>query len=443
MQPRRSTALRFVLAAAFAITGHAAQANDGAPDPGFGTDGVVQTGLDGANLREVIALPDGRLVACGSWQPSPVEFTQIIVAQFLADGSPDPAFGTDGKVLIDPTPYREECTGIAREPDGRLVIAGYEFGGTPVGSEVARIAARLMPDGSLDTTFAAGAGVETFVGAYTTALALQHDGKILLGGHGRVASSPVFQVQRLMPDGSPDETFGTASVASIPFAGTGTTDQMSAVAFDAAGRIVAAGTSDYYGDSRMALVRLLADGSLDPEFGSGGKTQGPIGSKGRGMAIRHDGSLIVAGTADEPSELNAAAMRVLDDGLIDTGFGDGDGIARLRWNDGSDAWATWGAGVAIQDDDRIVMTGFTMSPDARTFGLLGRLDAQGQPDTGFGSNGAETIDLGNTAQPDQWLNGVTLSSGRAVVVGYTADVQGNRAGAIARFENDGIFANGF
>jgi len=90
-----------------------------------------------------------------------------------------------------------------------------------------------------------------------------------------------------------------------------------------------------------------------------------------------------------------------------------------------------------------VIAGFAENTNTLTLGLLGRLDTHGQPDSAFANNGVETIDFANMAQPMQALNGVTLSSGRVVAVGDTSEVNGNRTGALARFENDLIFANGF
>jgi len=434
--------LRSTLAVLVGCACFAAHANDGAPDPTFGSGGMVQAGLEGTNFKAVVARPDGRVVACGSWQPNPVEYTQIVVAQFLADGTPDTGFGIGGQRLIAATSDREECTGIALQADGRVVVAGYATGGFPPGSNLTRIVARLTTDGALDPAFAAGAGHETFAGGLTTALALQNDGKILLGGYGPDASSYVFQVKRLLADGSPDTDFGSSSLASAGFAGGSTFDFGLAVAVDGSGRVIVAGTSDYYGDYRMAVARFLGNGQPDANFGDGGKVRGPAGTRGLAMAMQRDGALVVVGTADPPPELDAAAMRVLDDGSIDDTFGDA-GVARLRWIDGSDVWTTWGAAVAIQDDGRIVIAGFTENTNTLTLGFLGRLDTHGQPDSAFANNGVETIDFANMAQPMQALNGVTLSSGRVVAVGDTSEVNGNRTGALARFENDLIFANGF
>src|SRR5688500_13922238 len=90
-----------------------------------------------------------------------------------APGDLDLSFDTDvgvtGPVLA-----------TAVQPDGKVIIGG-SF--STVKGLVRRGIARLNADGSSDSTFNPGTGVGTGGNAYVTALALQSDGKVLIGGH--------------------------------------------------------------------------------------------------------------------------------------------------------------------------------------------------------------------------------------------------------------------
>src|SRR5689334_3626945 len=74
----------------------------GALDPAFGSGGSVTT--DFAQLTDdaasdVVVQKDGRFVVVG--RAGSEEAGGVGVVRYLPDGSPDPAFGVDGRVRID------------------------------------------------------------------------------------------------------------------------------------------------------------------------------------------------------------------------------------------------------------------------------------------------------------------------------------------------------
>ena len=86
---------------------------------------------------------------------------------------------------------------IALQPDGKILIGGLftEVNGVTRGG-----VARLHPNGSLDTTFTTG-----FTTSYVGAIAVQQDGKILVGGTlPAIAGLAATELVRLNPDGSTD-----------------------------------------------------------------------------------------------------------------------------------------------------------------------------------------------------------------------------------------------
>src|SRR5438270_3865535 len=90
------------------------------------------------------------------------------------------------------------------QPDGRILIAGaFDF----VGSFRYRGVGRLLSSGGLDASFNPGTGADTIVNA----LALQPDGKIILGGPFRQINGIARPgICRLNSDGSLDSGFYTS-----------------------------------------------------------------------------------------------------------------------------------------------------------------------------------------------------------------------------------------
>jgi hypothetical protein len=69
--------------------------------------------------------------------------------------------------------------------------------------------------GKLDPTFGVGGVFKNNVGIFGTAVALQIDGKIVVGGE----IAPEAAVVRLTPNGTLDSSFGSGGTVSISFPG--------------------------------------------------------------------------------------------------------------------------------------------------------------------------------------------------------------------------------
>ncbi len=161
-------------------------------------------------------------------------------------------------------------------------------------------AAGPLGAGDFDPTFGtAGVTIAGIGGADTGfAVALQADGKIVVAGTTRAtanSTSDDFAVARFNTDGSPDTSFGTDGITTTDFAGFG--DSGSDVTIQADGKIVVAETSG--GD--IALARYLTDGTLDTGFGTGGRVYTDFlggTSYGNSVVVQSDGKLVVAGQDD-------------------------------------------------------------------------------------------------------------------------------------------------
>src|SRR5215204_5943658 len=130
-------------------------------------------------------------------------FAQIVLILIFssltawAAGEIDPTFNvaayqTTGSSAIPP---------IKVQPDGKLIIAFFEFG---VNNGIAAQGiSRFNPDGTVDASFHAPRLSSGAVGT----IALQSNGKILIRGNFAIENSPYEDIARLNTDGSIDTTF--------------------------------------------------------------------------------------------------------------------------------------------------------------------------------------------------------------------------------------------
>ncbi len=213
---------------------------DGTPDPGFGNNGQVTTFLYGALALAVQS--DGKLLAAGAAyfdnRPS-----VGVVSRFNSDGTPDPTFGQNGvRPYLPPGAASATLYSLAIQPDGKILAAGeYYIGSYQLGV----VLVRLLPDGTLDSTFGSGGAVqrlavdygETSLGAPSIALGL--DGRVVMIAFymiGFGVGSCGDRLWRYTPSGAPDLTFGFSGTIQTATAGCAGPPQ---IGLQPDGRIVA------------------------------------------------------------------------------------------------------------------------------------------------------------------------------------------------------------
>ncbi|MDT0566089.1 DUF11 domain-containing protein [Streptomyces sp. DSM 3412] len=316
---------------------------DGTPDTGFDGDGRVTTpintmgpSLQWSEANAVTLQPDGKIVVVGmSWREYE-DCCWFVVARYNADGTLDDTFSGDGRVFADiggPT----EALDVAIDAEGRVVAAGYSGGLVAL--------ARFDDQGTPDTSFG-GDGVVTVdptpntqeAGGDARSLALQSDGKIVVGGE--VGSTSFdFLLMRLDTDGTVDNGFGTAGIVRTDFGGY---DGVRSLAIQPDGRIVAGGSSD----ARVALARYTTNGTLDTSFDGDGRVVTP-GAFADDMLLQPDGRIVTVGGTNG----DFAVLRHNPDGSQDSGFGTG-GVATADFGGSDSARA-----VALQSGGGIVAAG--------------------------------------------------------------------------------------
>lgn len=235
--------------------------------------------------------------------------------------------------------------------------------------------------GKQDSTFGIGGIFTDVTSGFGTAVAIQGDGKILVGAE----NSSEATVLRLNANGSLDSTFGSRGTVTLSFPGDifdGATVIGLAVQSD--GKIVAGISNFNQGFGPMFIVaRLNVNGSLDTTFGSGGFVETQIGEFGAAasvLALQPDGKIVLAGSD--------AMGRYDSNGALDTTFGNG-GIATTP--------VVAPTAIALQPDGKILLAaggssvGFAAGNPGvslnQVAGVLSRYNTNGSLDTSFGISG--------------------------------------------------------
>jgi len=385
---------------------------DGSLDTGFNTGSNI--GTNGA-VYAVAVQSDGKIVIGGSFARAR-GVLQNFIARLNTDGTLDTGFNVGGTVGVNGT-----VIAVAIQSDGKIVIGG-QFT-TARGTTQNRIA-RLNTDGTLDTGFNTGSDIGvTGGGNYVNAIAIQGDGKIVIGGSFATARGvQQNKVARLNTDGSLDTGFNTGSDIGVTGGGT----DVDAVAVQSDGKIVIGGSfTTARGVTQNRIARLNTDGTLDTGFNTGSD----VGTNGIvwAVAVQSDGKIVIGGqfTTARGVTQNYIA-RLNTDGTLDTGFNTGTDIG------------TNGAvyAVAVQSDGKIVIGGLFTTARGVTQNRIARLNTDGTLDTGFNTGS----DIGT--------NGIVgaiaiQSDGKIVIGGFFPRARGVLQNYIARLNTDGTLDTGF
>jgi uncharacterized delta-60 repeat protein len=298
---------------------------DGSLDDSFLAGGGLE--IHGPSL---VSLPDGKALV---GQPSSCFVNganQYGNVRLHADGSRDvtyiPKFlGAD--TAVPGTHYsRNLCAAV--QPDGKVLIGGYTYtemlDGEPGGYYpiYGHFLYRFHPNGSRDLGFdPAIGGLSYYVILAIRTLAVQPDGKILVGGDfSSIKGTNRNRIARLNADGSLDGSFNP---------GTGANGSVFAVALQPDGKALLGGAfASVNGTNRNRMARLNADGSLDGSFNPGTGANGSV----HAVALQPDGKALIGGdftTINGTSRNHIARLNA--DGSLDGSFNPGtgaDGVVR-------------------------------------------------------------------------------------------------------------------
>ena len=366
------------------------------------------------------------------------------------DGDLDPSFGNGGIVITDFGRSTDIAFAVARQADGKLVVAGTTYiNNDYTGEDFALI--RYNADGTVDRTFGVNGKVTTdFPGlaAEISAIVIQPDGKILVAG----GAFPLFtlagdfELARYNPDGSLDPTFGSGGIVTTSFPGQGSFAFSLALQTD--GKIIAAGTdfvnfsSNDSSNTDFGLERYNPDGTPDPTFGRGGQVTTDFdgfNDDAFAVLIQPDGKIVAVGSAKNPANFyDFAAVRYLANGTIDRTFGSA-GKVRTDFGDHNFDRAR---SAALQPDGKIVAAGFAISQNGLSQNFaLARYEANGVLDPTFNNDGITQIDFGSCCQSARSV--LLQNDGKIITVGYPDSESSDGDFLLARLSTNGTLDTTF
>jgi uncharacterized delta-60 repeat protein len=287
-------------------------------DTGFDSDGIAALTVGtNANQWNAVALqPDGRIVVGGTVSDSSANW-DLFLGRYNTDGSLDTSFDADGRVRLSLGPSFDQIQAVAVQPDGKIVAGGYTF----VGQAQHFAVVRFNANGSVDTTFGGGDGIvvtQTGAGQFPrneiTGMAVQPDGRIVVGGNGNDGggnTNNVIRLARYLANGDLDSSFGTGGIVTTNLA-SDRFDRVAGIGLQRDDKLVVFGHSQQLNVSSDDLVIARYnwdDGSLDTTYGA--DNQGytvvarPGGDTAVGGILYANGSAAVGGTV-EGSDFGAA-----------------------------------------------------------------------------------------------------------------------------------------
>jgi uncharacterized delta-60 repeat protein len=358
---------------------------DGSLDTSFGAGtGKVITTISSSDdiAQSVKILPDGKILVIGS---SYISGFKIAMVQYNADGSLDSSYGGGDGMVIDSQSLGEQIVSAALQTDGKLVVASSYSNDFFV--------TRFNADGSLDTGFGSSGSTTTDLSGSSdrsSSIAIQPDGKIVLGGYAFNGTSFDFAIARYNTDGTPDTSFNGSGKA-ITDLGTASVDMGYSVTVQPDGKLLVAGWTDAVtaGNNDFGLVRYNSNGSLDTSFNLTGKVTTSFSAGGDlalSVTVQSDGKVLVAGQSGTSGN-NFAVARYNTDGSLDSTF-NGTGKVDTEFTT-SGSSEDRGAMVTIDASGKIIVVGTSTKSGNYDFAIA-RYNSNGSLDTRF--NLANTLD---------------------------------------------------
>lgn len=310
------------------------------------------------------------------------------------DGFLDPSFGSNGQVVLGPGAAHD----VVATGDGLFVTGDHEASPGNFDFYVVHFdAGGTIADTSPAIAFDQVAGGDDF----GLAIAAASDGKVVVAGNVQMAGTTYLGVARLREsDLELDLTFGGGTGKVLLGFGSLQFIDPEVAVLPGGSILVGCTFGNPMGTDRdFGLFQLLADGSADPNFGSGGFTAvafdfgGDLVDLFADLAVQVDGKIVLAGSAQwTATDDDFAVARLLANGDPDLSFS-GDGKTFVPFDLDADATDRANA-VAITPSGRIAIAG--TASDAIWLGAVAMLQANGGPDLSFDSDGRQFV---------QWVGG--------------------------------------
>jgi uncharacterized delta-60 repeat protein len=381
---------------------------------GFDATGITTIRIGARPVDEVssaVRLASGHVLLAGTFNTGT---SQAFLARLRPDGTPDPGFGTGGVATL---PAPSFASGVAAHPAGGAVLLA------TTGLSTAQLAvARFTETGTLDPGYGGGgigtATIPDLLGV--SGVAVSATGRAFVAG---TAGDPARAVVlRFDAAGNLDPTYGTAGVAM-----GGPDSSMTSLVVTAAGVAFGAGIDGVYAPTRSLAV-FCFDATGNPCAGFGGgtgmatSTLGAASSIGRAVGVDGAGRVVAAGVTDFPGS-DAAVARFTSTGAADATVNGGLGYRLLGLSGDSNA-----SSLVIDAGNRIVVAGVQAAdfmPQTPRQAMAVRLTATGALDATFGVGGRFTTNIGGA---DNMVSvGLDPGTGGLLLAGSTGPTLGIRS----------------
>ena len=487
---------------------------DGTPDASFGNNGEVHVQFfSGSTVRGLALQKDGKIIV-GLITSTIEGYVDFAVMRLNHDGSLDSTYGENGKLVFDiDNRSTDWLSSVATLDDDRVIIAGVSENEVLKTSKIVLL--RANKDGTIDKTFGiAGLATQPFKGyADVTSFEVQKNGNFLIGGSqgggyygylarflsngmidasfgvdgistggdfyyiealktledGRILAISDNNLYRFLPDGELDLTFGDKSRQILDWSTRQSLgiDQVAMLDFDLQndGKILLGGYflwyTDYYlRETRFAVIRLNADGSLDSTYGVNGTataqfqidpvTNQPIVSYAEALTLQADGKVLLSGVAYsvlQPSnntDANIAMARFTPFGQIDPTFGEAGQVVTNVKGGSTDDQAN--AITTVQGDGKILTATVSSNIDGLDFAIT-RHHPDGSLDTSFNGQGWVKTDIRTKRTLEDGWYGPELithiSNDYPVAVAVQPDgkiiLGGSSIQSVDQYENESLF----
>ncbi len=408
-------------------------------------------------------------------------------------GTLDPTFGNGGKVVTSITPGQDKAYGVAIQTDGKIIVAGHSTS-TVTGKDFTVI--RYNSDGSLDNTFGnngvATTDLKTGSDDVAYSIALQTDGKIVLGGYCDNGSNKDAALVRYNNNGSLDNTFGNNGIVLTNFENAQQDEIKVVKIHPLTGNILIGGATIISSSiSKPVIARYLSNGTLDNTFNNTGIRLLWITNLDyqylfsvEDLVVQANGKINAVGWRDFPGlqwTSDYWACRINSDGTMDNTFsGDGVNVYNGTFNGHDKAFAmllksnnnilmagggfistikadftllelnsngsvaSWSAtadwssilddiayDLAEDNNGKFILAGSSGTNTTKTFSLA-RINTNASSDNTFGTNGKITTIFGNNAL-NECFDIAIQADNKIVAIGYTGSDF-----AIARYLGDAV-----
>ncbi len=351
---------------------------------------------------------------------------------FGQPGTLDVSFGNAGIATMAFNSLSPYSSAIAIQNDGKMVLCG--------GIDSVNAIGRFNANGSIDSSFGVN-GRFTFKATgskncFSNSIAIQPDGKIVLGGSVEYITSQyitAFFLARLNPNGALDSTFGSNGIVINDF--TGNFSRIKQILLTTNDKILVGGYKVNVNNQGLTFCigKYKTDGSLDSSFGIAGFAQIDHGAHGYDIKFTSQGKILIGGdmlSISQGHASNFGLVQINQNGFVDSTFGT-NGLVETDFADTSEGARL----LAVQSDDKIILAGdVQVGSTYENFGLV-RYKSNGMVDSSFGLNGKVIDSLHGYVSAIHILN-----NGQILVTGNSKN--GGKF-KIAAYNSDGTITTNF